>query len=75
MFAFNRGHIDHILREAVQRGELVADTPVDDLSLLMTTCIYGSSLQGYMDPETFVVGEWASALATFLCHALDPYRA
>lgn len=64
-----------ILSEAVRRGELTADTPVEDLSLFMNAQLYGLMVAWCMSDSEVVGSQKTDALcSTVFQAALAPYR-
>ena len=64
-----------ILQEAVTRGELRSDAPLDDLALLINTQLYGLMVAWCMTDGQIKGSEQTDALCSIVLQAaLAPYR-
>lgn len=63
-----------ILNHGIAKGELIEETPVEDLAFQVACMIYGVSLYSVMDTNQFDLVEWIESTAdSFVETLLHPY--
>lgn len=74
-YSYDYRAMQSVIREAVRRGELKKDTPVDDLSLFFNAQLYGLMVAWCMSDGAVVGTEKMDALFETVIHAaILPYR-